>query len=67
MVKNHKADSFEAGRAASLIEPLQPPGSPELSMSELSLSGLVKVRAGSEDEDARALALAIMALSADND
>ena len=65
MIKNHKADSFEGSRAASLIEPEDP--SVELdppNISELSLSGFVQTRAkSSEDEDARALLLAIMALS----
>lgn len=63
MVKNHKADSFEGVRAASLIEPVVQPG-----LSELTLSGFLRKQVDAmDDEDARALALAIMALSSDND
>lgn len=63
MSKNHKADSFEGGRAASLIEPVDPPDA----AVAVRLSRIVKVRAESGDDDARALALAIMNLTTDND
>ena len=50
MVKNHKADSFEGVRAASLIEPVVKPG-----LSELTLSGFLRQQVDAmDDEDARA-------------
>jgi hypothetical protein len=63
MVKNHKADNFDGGRAASIApEPVPPANSP------ISLKRLVEVKAhDDEDEEARALALAIMALTSNND
>jgi hypothetical protein len=61
-VKSHKQDSFDGGRGASnLNEPVQP------GLREKSLRALVEQRARSGDDEARALALAIMALSPDND
>jgi hypothetical protein len=62
-IKSHKADSFDGGRAASIVPEAERPAS----LTEVSLSGVVRQRAKSEDDDARALALAIMALTTDND
>ncbi|HEY8248122.1 MAG TPA: hypothetical protein VIG38_12685 [Hyphomicrobium sp.] len=62
MTKNHKADSFDGGRAASVISDAAPAGPPEE-----SLRRLLEVKARSEDEEMRALALAIMALTTNND
>ena len=63
MVKAHKADSFDGGRAASIIaEPELPP-----KLTKLNLKALIEVRANSDDEDARALAQAIIALTSNND
>jgi len=60
MINNHKADSFDGGRGSS--EPENP-----VYMSEPSLGSLVEAGAQSEDDDARALALAIMALGSINE
>jgi hypothetical protein len=63
MAKNHKADSFDGGRAASIAPEAVPPAN-----SPVSLKRLVEVKAhDDEDEEARALALAIMALTSNND
>ncbi len=63
MVKNHKADSFDGGRAASIAPEAVPPAK-----SPVSLRRLVEVGAHYDgDEEARALALAIMALTSNND
>ena len=62
MSKNHKADSFDGGRAASVVTETVPAGPPQV-----SLRRLVEVKAQSEDEEMRALALAIMALTSNND
>ncbi len=63
MVKNHKADSFDGGRAASIAPEALP-----VAKSALSLKRLVEVKAhDDEDEEARALMLAIMALTGNND
>jgi hypothetical protein len=64
MIKNHKADSFDGGRAASIIPERELP--PE-NATELKPSSLLNAQATSDDDDARALALAIMALTSDND
>ena len=61
MVKNHKADSFDGGRAASIAPEALP-----AAKSALSLKRLVEVKAH-DDEEARALVLAIMALTGNND
>lgn len=62
MIKNHKADSFDGGRAPAIVS------EPELRRSfVLRLSTLVEMRAHSGDDDARALTQAIMALTANND
>jgi hypothetical protein len=53
---NHKADNFDGGRAAS---------EPEYANGELGW--LVRARIPSEDDDARALALAIFALTGGGD
>jgi hypothetical protein len=58
----HKADSFDGGRAASAPAESEPP-SPVLSLRQI-----VEKRAQLEnDDDARALALAILALTSNND
>jgi len=63
MVKNHKADSFDGGRAASIA-----PEAVTSAQPAVSLRRLVEVRAHDNDDDeARALALAIMALTSNND
>ena len=62
MVKNHKADSFDGGRAPSIA-----PEAVTSAESVLSLKRLVEVRAQDDDDEARALALAIMALTSNND
>ncbi|MBC7832208.1 MAG: hypothetical protein H7Y62_09335 [Hyphomicrobium sp.] len=63
MIKNHKADSFDGGRAASIAPEALP-----AAKSAVSLRRLVEVRAhGDDDDEARALALAIMALTSNND
>jgi hypothetical protein len=62
MLKNHKQDSFDGGRAASID------AGPETAAERgKSLKLLIEQRAQSPDEDARALALAILALTTDND
>jgi len=61
MVKNHKADSFDGGRAPSIAPEAVP-----ATKSAVGLRRLVEVRAHDDDE-ARALALAIMALTSNND
>jgi hypothetical protein len=62
MLKNHKQDSFDGGRAASIDN------GPEMAAKGgKSLKLLIEQRAQSADEDARALALAILALTTDND
>lgn len=63
MIKNHKADSFDGGRAASIIPEQELPEN----ATELKPSSLLNAKAKSEDDDVRALALAIMALTSDND
>ncbi|HEY8246050.1 MAG TPA: hypothetical protein VIG38_02035 [Hyphomicrobium sp.] len=60
MLSNHKADSFDGGRAAS--EPEQPGN-----MRELGLGWSATGRANSDDDDVRALALAIIALTGAGD
>ena len=62
MVKNHKADSFDGGRAASIAPEAVP-----AAKSAVNLKRLVEVKAHDDDEEARALALAIMALTSNND
>jgi len=62
MAKNHKADSFDGGRAASMAPEAVP-----AAKSVLSLKRLVEVRANDDDDEVRALALAIMALTSNND
>lgn len=63
MAKNHKADSFDGGRAASIAPEAVPAAN-----SVVSLKRLVEVRAHDDDDDeVRALALAIMALTSNND
>ena len=62
MVKNHQADSFDGGRAASIAPEAVPAGKPVLSLRKL-----VEVGAHDGDDEARALALAIMALTSNND
>jgi hypothetical protein len=62
MVKNHTADSFDGGRAPSIV------CEEELRRSfEMRLSTYVEERARSADDDARALTQAIMALTTNND
>ncbi len=60
MLSNHKADSFDGGRAPS--EPEQ-----SGSMRELGLGWSASAHANSDDDDARALALAIIALTGSGD
>jgi hypothetical protein len=60
MMGNHKADSFDGGRAPS--EPEQAGA-----MSELGLGWMVRGRANADDDDTRALALAIIALTSNGD
>jgi hypothetical protein len=62
MLKNHKQDRFDGGRAASIVNEAEPAAE-----GGKSLKLLIEQRAQSPDEDARALALAILALSPDND
>jgi hypothetical protein len=62
MAKNHKADSFDGGRAASMAPEAVP-----AAKSVLSLKRLVEVRANDDDDEVRALARAIMALTSNND
>jgi hypothetical protein len=63
MDKNHKADRFDGGRAASIA-----PEAVTAADSVVNLKRLVEVRAhDDDDEEARALALAIMALTSNND
>ncbi|MEI9901447.1 MAG: hypothetical protein WDN31_16375 [Hyphomicrobium sp.] len=58
MVKNHKADRFDAGRAASIAADPDPVSLPELAR---------KARPGAnthpDDDDVHALLLAVMALA----
>jgi hypothetical protein len=62
MVKNHKADSFDGGRAASIA-----PEAVTAAKSAVSLRRLVEIKAHDDDDEVRALALAIMALTSNND
>ena len=66
MVKNHKADSFDGGRAPSLIsEPYIP-----ANIAELVLGDFIKKRDQARaqyEDDARALTAAIMALTCPNE
>lgn len=64
MIKNHKADSFDGGRAASIIPE---PELPADTAAKQRPSTRLNAKAQSDDDDERALALAIMALTTDND
>jgi hypothetical protein len=61
MLKNHKQDRFDGGRAASIVN------GPEPAAERKSLKLLIEQGTQSTDEEARALALAILALAPDND
>lgn len=58
MIKNHKADSFDAGRAASIADDVDPVSVPELTR---------KIRPGAnartDDNDVHALLQAVLALA----
>jgi hypothetical protein len=54
MLSNHRADNFDGGRAAS---------EPEQAGSVSELGWLVSPHANADDDDVRALALAIVALT----
>jgi len=60
MLKNHKQDRFDGGRAASIVNGPEP-------AADRSLKLLIEQGTQSLDEEARALALAILALAPDND
>lgn len=62
MLKNHKQDRFDGGRAASIVNGPEPAAE-----GGKSLKLLIEQRTQSPDEDARALAFAILALAPDND
>ena len=58
MLSNHRADSFDGSRAAS---------EPEQAGSVSELGWLLKPRANADDDDVRALAMAIIALTSCGD
>jgi hypothetical protein len=62
MLKNHKQDRFDGGRAASIVNGPEP-------AAERGKSFKLRIEQGtqSSDEEARALALAILALAPEND
>jgi hypothetical protein len=62
MLKNHKQDRFDGGRAASIVNGPEP-------AAERGKSFKLRVEQGTQstDEEARALALAILALEPEND
>jgi hypothetical protein len=62
MVKNHKADSFDGGRAASINSDPDP-----VSMAELARRDLPGTNIDPADDDVRALVLAVMALASANE
>ena len=58
MLSNHRADSFDGGRA---------PSEPGQAGSVSELGWLVNPRANADDDDVRALAMAIIALTSCGD
>lgn len=58
MAKNHKADSFDSGRAASILPDYDP-----VSIFELSRFKRPGSNEPPSDEDVRALLLAVMSLA----
>lgn len=62
MVKNHKADSFDGGRAASIAAEPDP-----VRISELSRKGRPRANADPNEDDVRALLLAVIALASANE
>jgi hypothetical protein len=63
MGTNHKADSFDGGRAASLVTD---PG-PAASNRRQKTQSTLRTHAAPDADDAHALELAILSLEADND
>jgi hypothetical protein len=58
MIKNHKADSFDGGRAPSVLPDAELPADPKL-----RLQALLTPRAEGKDDEVQALALAVLALT----
>lgn len=62
MIKNHKADSFDGGRAPSVLPDAELPEDPRL-----RLHALLTPRADGNDDEVQALALAVLALTSGNE
>lgn len=62
MIKNHKADSFDGGRAPSMLPDAELPADPKL-----RLRALLTPRADTNDDEVQALALAVLALTSGNE
>jgi len=62
MVKNHKADSFDGGRSASIRLDPDP-----VSIAELKRKDVPGSNVACDDDDVRALLLAAMALASANE
>ncbi|CAN1722437.1 conserved protein of unknown function [Hyphomicrobium sp. 1Nfss2.1] len=62
MVQNHKADSFDGRRAASIVPENNP-----VSMEELMRKDAPGTNIDPDDDDVRALLLAAMALTSGNE
>jgi len=62
MVKNHKADSFDGGRGASILPDTDP-----VSIDELKRKDRRGANVDPADDDIRALLLAVIALASANE